>query len=343
MILSAVHMVYRLVNSTYDVKELCLRLTRLLCQFIHADSSSVYIIDPQKKRIILLASFDNKINIFVNQKNDLSKIVASERRVGDGYPLVTPHVIGLPLVADDNIGAVFVRRKTSQPAFSDFDREMLSVVAEQAVTAIRALQVYEREQRVTLESIKFIGMILKRHGRAFATADTSVFFRIVRAIAEKVGLSEVDIDNLYYASVLRGAGADDLPYDILAKKSQLTPEEFKIIQEQPTRSVALIRPVDFLKPVLPILLYHHEKYDGSGYPSGLKREQIPLGARVMAVAEAFEAMTGDRPYKRRLSVDDALDEIQRNSGTQFDPRVVSVFIALSRQKKFRKNLSLTKK
>ena len=132
----------------------------------------------------------------------------------------------------------------------------------------------------------------------------------------------------------------NLLWIILAKTSQLTPDEFKIIRNQPARSAELIRPVEFLRPVLPIILYHHENYDGSGYPSGLKREQIPIGARIMAVVDAFEAMTVERPYKRRLSVNEAIEEVKRNSATQFDPKVVNAFVGLSKQKKYRKFLSL---
>jgi HD-GYP domain-containing protein (c-di-GMP phosphodiesterase class II) len=120
----------------------------------------------------------------------------------------------------------------------------------------------------------------------------------------------------------------------------LNSDEFKVIRNQPARSVELIRPVELLRPVLPIILYHHENFDGSGYPSGLKGEQIPIGARIMSVVIAFEAMTVERPYKRKLSVAEAIEEVKRNSGTQFDPKVVNAFIALSKLKKFRKYLSL---
>src|SRR6185503_7377039 len=148
------------------------------------------------------------------------------------------------------------------------------------------------------------------------------------------------IDCLHYASILHDAGAMDVPYDILAKTSQLTPEEFKVIRNHPAKSVELIRPVEFLKPVLPIILYHHEKYDGSGYPSGLKKEQIPLGARIIAVIDAFEAMVQGRPYRNPMSIEKSLEEVHRNSGTQFDPKVVEALAVLTRQKKFRKLLSL---
>ncbi len=341
MVLSAVHMVYRLVNSTYNVKELSLRLTRLLCQFICASSSTIYIVDPQTKKVVLIAIFDNKINILLEKKKEIAQHGSrEERKVTRGHAIFENHLVGLPLIADENVGAVFIRRTKKEPPFTDADKEILAVVAEQSVTAIRNLQLYEAQQKVILGSIEFIGKLLERHGHASATTHTPVFFKIIESLGKKLGVDNEAIDNLYYASVLRGAGAIDVPYDILAKTSHLTPDEFKIIRNQPAKSAELIRPVEFLRPVLPIILYHHENYDGSGYPSGLKKEQIPIGARILSVVDAFEAMTIERPYKNRLSTKEALEELKRNSGTQFDPKIVNAFIGLAKQKKFRKYLSL---
>lgn len=339
--LSAVHMVYRLINSTYNVKELSLRLTRLLCQFIKADSSAIYILDPQKRRLGLIAIYDNKINIWINKKKDLLKAPEKEKRVTQGDAIFEKHLVGLPLVADENVGAILVRRDKHQPPFHESDREMLTVFAEQSVIAIKNLQLNEAQQNVILGSMKFIGKLLQRHRYAASRGHTSVYFKIVKTLAEKLKVAQEEIDNLYYASVLRTTGAIDVPYDILAKSSQLAPEEFKIIREQPAKSVELIRSMEFLKPVLPIILYHHERYDGSGYPSGLKKEQIPLGARIMAVVDAFEAMTSERPYKQRLSIKGALMELEYNSGTQFDPKIVRAFIECSKQKKFKNYLRST--
>ena len=339
LILSVVHMVYRLVNSTYNVEELILRLTRLVCQFVKADSSVIYILDQNTKKIILKAVFNNQINILFNKRKDLKRIPKKEMRVAKGYAIFEPHTIGLPLVADDNIGAIFIKRNGFEPAFSEYDKEILSVVAEQSVTAIKNIQLYEKQQNTILSSMKFIQELLKRYGSSVNVTHATVYFKIIKSLCRKLSMSQDQIDNLYYASILRDAGAIDVPYDILSKNSQLTPEEFKIIQEQPTRSVELIRPVEFLKPVLPIVLYHHEKYDGSGYPSGLKKEQIPLGARVMALVDAFEAMVRERPYTKKKTVNEAIEELKENSGTQFDPKVVNAFVQLSRQKNFRKYLS----
>jgi len=341
LILSAVHMVYRLINSTYNVKELSLRLTRLLCQFIHADSARIFILDPVKKNIILIASFDNKINILFDKKKDLCNVTAREEKVTEGYATFDKRLIGIPLVADDSVGAIFIKRGRRQPPFTGFDRDMLSVFVEQSVTAIKNLQLYEQQQQTILSSIKFIDKLLIKHGHKLSP-HKPVYFDIVRALAQKLNVGQDGVKSLYYASVLHAAGAVNVPFEILSKSSQLTPEEFKVIQELPRKSAELIKPVEFLRPVLPIILSHHEKYDGTGYPSRLKKEQIPIGARIMAVADAFEAMICGRPYKKKLTIREAIEELKANSGTQFDPKVVQAFTELSRQKKFRNYLSKIK-
>lgn len=287
----------------------------------------------------MVASFDNKINTLVTKKREINTLLLKEKRVTQGYAVFEEHLIGLPLVADDNIGAILIRRKKGDPAFNDFDREVLSVVVEQSVTAIKNIQLYESQQDVILGSIKFIGQLLKRHGRATSKTNATVYFKIMEALAHKLNLSENAISSLYYASVLHDAGAIDVPYEILSKHERLTPEEFKVIRENPSRSVELIKPVAFLRPVLPIILYHHEKYDGTGYPSGLKKEEIPIGARIMAVVDSFEAMVVQRPYREKLTVKQAVQELKDNSGTQFDPLVIKAFMSLHAQKNFKKLLS----
>lgn len=339
LILSAVHIVYRLVNSTYNVKELSLRLTRLLCQFIKASSASVYILDPVKRNIAMIALFENKINIFLDKKKDFAHLPEREVKVSRGMAIFDKHMIGLPLVGDDICGAIFIKRKKHEAVFTEFDREMLTVFAEQAVTAIKSLQHYEEQQRAILGSTHFIGHMLAKHPH-FEQMNQPLYFKIIKSLAERLHVGQEGIRRLEYASILHETGVIDVPYDILSKRSQLTPEEFKIIRDIPKRSAALIKPVEFLQPILPIILYHREKYDGTGYPSGLKREQIPLGARIMAVVDAFESMVTDRPYRRKISVDSAVNELVKNSGTQFDPKVVEAFLELYREKKFRKLLSL---
>ena len=197
LVLSAVHMIYRLVNSTYNVEELSLRLTRLLCQFIQASSANIYLLDRSRKKIALGAIFNNKINILLNKKKELRQISEKEKRVARGYAVLEKHLIGLPLVADENIGAVIVRREKSEPSFSEFDKEMLAVVAEQSVTAIKNIQLYQEQQKIILGSIRFIGELLKRQGHAPVTSHTPVYFKIVKSLAEQLAVSQEEIDNLY--------------------------------------------------------------------------------------------------------------------------------------------------
>ena len=341
MVLSAVHMVYRLVNSTYTVKELTLRLTRLLCQFIKASSASIYLVHPAKKDVIICASFDNQINIWRDRPADLKDVGEDVLAVTRGASVLKEDCIGLPLIADDYLGAIFVRRGPSEAAFNDFDYEMLSVFAEQAVTAMKNLQLHQEHEKVLLGSIASIGNLLKKRSYS-RLSHAPVYMEIVKTLGTYLKVNSDGIKQLEYASLLHDIGLIDVPFRILSKRGKLSPREFKLIRQHTAQSVALISPVEFLKPVLPIILHHHEKYDGSGYPSGLKKEQIPFGARIIAGVDAFEAMVQGRPYRSSLSVDAALDELVKHSGSQFDPKVVTAFVSLASEKKFRKLLSLLK-
>ncbi len=339
LILSAVHMVYRLVNSTYNVQELAVRLTRLLCQFIKASSAIICLLDEHKKTIVLKVVFDNKKNTIVQKRQALEHISEKEKKVTQGYEIFEKHLIAMPLVADDNVGAIIIRRDKNEAPFNEFDKEMLSIVAEQSVTAIKKLQLYEKQQRTILGSLEFIKKLLGHYRHGIPMMHTPVYFKIAKSLAEKLQMGQDGIESLYYACVLHDAGAIDVPFEILSKTSRLSSEEFKIIRDHPAKNFELIKPMEFLKPVLPIILYHHEKYDGTGYPSGLKKEQIPVGARIMAFVDAFEAMVMDRPYRKKRTLEEAIEELKRNSGTQFDPSVVIAFVELCKQKKFRNYLS----
>ncbi|MBF0123561.1 MAG: GAF domain-containing protein [Candidatus Omnitrophica bacterium] len=336
-IISAVHIVYRLVNSTPNLKELSLRLTRLLCQFVHASSASIYLLGPDRKQLASIATFNNEINILIANRKELKKVTAKELSVAQGSSFFEARLMGMPLVTDECIGAFVIKRKPSEPAFDEFDREMFTIFAEQSVTAIRNLQFSEQQQKIILETMRLIQSLLEKRGEQYRS-HSPTYFKIVKAIAEKFRMGQEGINNLYYTSILHNSGAVDVPFQILSKKSQLTKDEFKVLRDLPKKSAELIRPIDFLKPILPVVLCLHEHYDGSGYPSGLKGDQIPLGARIMAVADAFESMVQGRPYKKRLLLEAALKEIKRGSGTQFDPKVVDVFLKLSEKRNFRNYL-----
>jgi len=175
-----------------------------------------------------------------------------------------------------------------------------------------------------------------------AYTHTPYFSRLVKALAEETHINRKDIDSLKYASMLHDAGKINIPTEILTKASNLTGEEYDIIKRHPVKGAEIIKHVQILKPVVPIILHHHEKFDGTGYPSRLKKSKIPIGARIMAVADAFDAMVYGRPYRERISAEDALEEIKKYSGTQFDPAIVKSLVKIFHNKKLKKYLHLTR-
>jgi HD-GYP domain-containing protein (c-di-GMP phosphodiesterase class II) len=123
-----------------------------------------------------------------------------------------------------------------------------------------------------------------------------------------------------------------IPDRILLKEGPLTPEEWEIMRQHPVYAHEMLLPIEYLRPALDIPYCHHEKWDGTGYPRGLKGEEIPLIARIFAVIDVWDAVTSDRPYRPAWSREKALAHIQEQAGTHFDPHVVEVFLELIEQK-----------
>ena len=131
---------------------------------------------------------------------------------------------------------------------------------------------------------------------------------------------------LFTACMMLDIGRQAMPEELLKKKTQLTPEEWAVMKKQPVVGAQIIKQVDELKHVSEIILAHRERFDGTGYPKGLKAESIPIESRILAVADVYDAMTTDRPFRPRKEGFEALEEIKRGMGTQFDPIIAQAFI-----------------
>lgn len=154
-----------------------------------------------------------------------------------------------------------------------------------------------------------------------------------KLIAQEMKLTPHEKKILEYAAYLHDVGKIEIDREILNKREGLDEKEWKILMQHPSWGADIIRPVDSLKEILPIVLHHHERYDGTGYPAGLKGDEIPLLARILTVADSFDAMTSSRPYKRRKTFEAAIQELTEYSGTQFHPEVIEAFIrALKKEK-----------
>lgn len=152
-------------------------------------------------------------------------------------------------------------------------------------------------------------------------------------IASLLGLSKNEIELVKQASILHDLGKIGISEKILLKKSKLTRGELQEVKKHPRIGVEIIRPIHFLHSIVPLILYHHERWDGKGYPYGLKGEEIPVGARIIALADVYQALISDRPYHKAYSEDEAIGIIKNGSGTQFDPHIVITFLRILKQKK----------
>ena len=147
-----------------------------------------------------------------------------------------------------------------------------------------------------------------------------------RTIASYMDLSLEDVEKVYLAGLLHDVGKIGIQDRILQKPAALTDEEYEIMKTHPEKGYKIMREIEQLQDVVPGMRYHHENWDGSGYPFGLKTEEIPLVARIVAVADSFDAMTTNRPYQRKMTIEKAVERIVMLSGKRFDPHVVQAFV-----------------
>ncbi len=203
---------------------------------------------------------------------------------------------------------------------------------EEVVSANEKLQnSYSQLQRTYYELIEALTKAVDAKDAYTAGHSTRVSL-YARVIGKSLGMSRNDLVKLKVVALFHDIGKIGIPDGVLLKEGRLTEEEFAVIKTHPVTGSRILAPVSLLSDIIPGVKHHHEKYDGRGYPDGLAGEDIPLAARILAIADSFDAMTSDRSYRRKMSFEDALVEIGRYAGTQFDPELAECFI-----NKFRDN------
>lgn len=181
-------------------------------------------------------------------------------------------------------------------------------------------------------SIKTLISVINAKDRyTYGHSERVVFYS--RLLADKLELSNEDKNLLVYGSYMHDIGKINTSQDVLTKKMPLTNAEWEELKRHPEDGIEIIKPVKSLEKIIPIILYHHEKYDGTGYPDKLKGEEIPYLARVLTVVDSFDAMTSNRPYNVRKTYDEAILELKKCSGTHFDPEIANKFIEIIQEYK----------
>lgn len=193
------------------------------------------------------------------------------------------------------------------------------------VLARVALQNYVQLQSETMQTIETLADVIDK-GDPHTFQHSQRVSKYAVQLARRLNLPEVDVQLIGSAARIHDLGKVTIPTNILQKTGKLTAEEFEVVKGHPAEGAKLVENLSLYQQGLDLILHHHERFDGTGYPSGLKENSIPLGARVICVADAFDAMTSDRPYRKAMSLDNAILELKGGMGTQFDPYVASAFI-----------------
>lgn len=205
-------------------------------------------------------------------------------------------------------------------------RRLMILLADQAAGAIHRASLHEELETSYVETV--VALANAVDARDTYTADHSErLAKLALSTAHQLGCSEEEREQIYWAALLHDIGKIGVPDKILKKEGSLTEGEWAIIKRHPEIGAAIIEPVQWLQAVIPLVHAHQERYDGSGYPQGLRGEEIPLGARILAVVDAYSAITDTRPYSDGRSEEEAIAELQRCAGSQFDPHVVEAFLA----------------
>jgi putative nucleotidyltransferase with HDIG domain len=236
--------------------------------------------------------------------------------------------LGVPLWTRSRfVGVLCLGGKRTGERFTRDDLSLLSTLGSQAALAIYNAQLYEAREQALLDTIGALAHAIEAKDGYTIQHCENMTGRAL-ALAQAMGLPPKEVENIRMGAILHDIGKIGIPDAVLNKPGRLTSEEYELMKQHAAIGARIVQSVGALQGVVPIVRYHQERYDGSGYPEGLKGEDIPIGARIIGVVDTYGAMTEDRVYRATPGHDKALAELQLLAGKQFDPTVVEAFIQL---------------
>jgi HD-GYP domain-containing protein (c-di-GMP phosphodiesterase class II) len=233
-------------------------------------------------------------------------------------------LLALPLTSRGRrLGILLAAREGTTP-FVEGQRKLLTILADRAAAAVHNAQLFESLERNFRTSVEVFIAALEEKDR-YTRGHSERVAEFAEATARVLGLPDEECDLIYQSGRLHDIGKLTIRAEELNKPAGLTQEEFQRFKAHPGFGEDLLRNIPAFRKLLPGIGMHHEKWDGTGYPRGMKGEEIPMMARIMSIADTYDAMTSHRAYRSALRHQVAVDEIKRCGGTQFDPRVVEAF------------------
>lgn len=327
------------VASCLDTKEVARLVIEEARRVIRLSSVSVLLLNKETDLLELVADFGNEMevttvvergvgiagSVWVSGRAEIVNDVGSDPRFVSGAVGISS-LMCAPLKAKDKVVGV-IKLGNDQPVmYTAEDLKLFTTLASLAAVAIENASLYEQLKDAFYTTVYTLAETIEKRD-PYTGNHTKRVMEYSLAIGKTLGLPEKDMARLQLGAVLHDIGKIGVRDCVLLKETSLTDEEFEQIKKHPAFGEEIISRISQLESAIPGVKHHHEKFDGKGYPDGLKGEEIDITARIIAVADSFDAMTSNRPYRSGLSLDEAFEELRRFSGSQFDPEIVDAFFA----------------
>jgi putative nucleotidyltransferase with HDIG domain len=259
--------------------------------------------------------------------NNVDQDIRHNASVAAQIHFQTRSLLGVPMRIQDRVIGVLEALNKKEGVFTEEDVKILTAIASQAAVAIENAQLVEALQESYETTLEGWAAALDLRDKETEGHSQRVTLLAVQ-MAQEIGMKKEQVMHLRQGALLHDIGKMAVPDRILHKNGPLTEEEKAIMRQHPVNAYNMLYPITHLRPALDIPYCHHEKWDGSGYPSGLKGEEIPLAARIFTIIDVWDALRSDRPYRKAWSIKKTIAYLQQQAGKSFDPKLVDRFVEI---------------